>query len=339
MTRNLIISLTLSLVLILAFAADIMFGNVDISPEQIWALFTGEGEAGSAVWNIVWQYRLPKALTALLCGAALSVSGLLMQTLFRNPLAGPYVLGISSGAGLGVAVIVLATQYVTLPAVFMSGGWGQTLAAIIGAAFVMFLVLFTSTKINDTVSLLIVGMMFGSIAGAAVNVLQSLSNPDALKIYVVWTMGSLSSVTWEYMAVMAPLILVSIFVTLLMPKRLNALLLGENYAKGLGVSVFATRFMIIVITCLLAGASTAFTGPIAFIGVAVPHIVRGLYKTSDHRVVVPASVLAGASLLLICDLISQLPGTVYTLPVNSVCALIGAPIILWVIIRNKHLQY
>ena len=339
MKRNFTITLTLSIVLILAFAADIMFGNVDISPEQIWALITGKGEAGSAVWNIVWQYRLPKALTALLCGAALSVSGLLMQTLFRNPLAGPYVLGISSGAGLGVAVIVLATQFVALPAIFTTGGWGQTLAAIIGAAFVMMLVLLTSTKINDTVSLLIVGMMFGSIAGAAVNVLQSISNPDSLKIYVVWTMGSLSSVTWEYMTVMAPLIIAAIVVTLFMPKKLNALLLGENYAKGLGVSVFATRFAIIVITCLLAGASTAFTGPIAFIGVAVPHIVRGLYKTSDHKVVIPASVLAGSALLIVCDIISQLPGTIYTLPINSVCALIGAPIILLVIIKNKHLQY
>lgn len=338
MKRNFTITLTLSLVLILAFVADIMFGNVDISLSQIAELFTG-ASSDAAVSNIILHYRLPKALTALLCGAALSVSGLLMQTLFRNPLAGPYVLGISSGAGLGVAIIVLATQYVALPAIFTTSGYGQIIAAVLGAAFVMFLVLATSTKISDTVSLLIVGMMFGSIAGSVVNVLQSISNPDALKIYVVWTMGSLSSVTWEYMAVMAPIIIGAILITLFMPKRLNALLLGENYAKGLGVSVFATRVVIIILTCLLAGASTAFTGPIAFVGVAVPHIVRGLYKTSDHRVVVPASVLAGASLLIICDLIAQLPGTIYTLPINSVCALIGAPIILWVIIKNKYLQY
>lgn len=337
MQRKIIGFIVLGVLLVLAFMADIIFGNISISLEHVAEAFN-EGK-DSAVWNIIVNYRLPKAVTAVLCGAALSVSGLLMQTLFRNPLAGPYVLGISAGSGLGVAVLVLSAGYVAVPAALALSGWAQIIAAILGAAFVMMLVLITSVKVNDTISLLIVGMMFGGIAGAAVNVLQSISNPDALKIYVVWTMGSLSAVTWNYLVIMAPIVMLSIIVALLMPKKLNVLLLGENYAKGLGVGVFATRTVIIVLTCLLAGASTAFTGPISFIGVAVPHIIRGVFKTTDHKVVMPASVLGGSTILLVCDLISQVPGSIYTLPINSVCALVGAPIILWVIIKNKHLHY
>ncbi len=335
MRKAFVTYIILGVLLIVAFALDVVFGDVSIPLEQIKDVLSGK--ASISVEHIIMDYRLPKALTALLCGAALAVSGLLMQTLFRNPLAGPYVLGISSGAGLGVAVLVLTAGYVTLPAWLALSGWAQITAAIAGAAFVMFLVLLTATKVNDTVSLLIVGMMFGGIAGAVVNILQSISNPDALKVYVVWTMGSLSAVTWNYMRVMAPIIIVAVAVALLLPKKLNALLLGENYAKGLGVSVSATRTLIIILTCLLAGASTAFTGPIAFIGVAVPHIVRGILKTSDHRVILPASVLAGSTLLILCDIVSQLPGTIYTLPINSVCAVVGAPIILIVIIKRKRL--
>ncbi len=333
--RTCITYITLTILLIAAFTADVVFGDVSIPLEQIKDVLSGK--ASLSIEHIIMDYRLPKALTALLCGAALAVSGLLMQTLFRNPLAGPYVLGISSGAGLGVAVLVLTAGYVTLPAWLALSGWAQIIAAIAGAAFVMFLVLLTATKVNDTVSLLIVGMMFGGIAGAVVNILQSISNPDALKVYVVWTMGSLSAVTWSYMKVMAPIIIAAVAVALLLPKKLNAILLGENYAKGLGVNVQATRTLIIILTCLLAGASTAFTGPIAFIGVAVPHIVRGILKTSDHRHIMPASVLAGSTLLILCDIVSQLPGTIYTLPINSVCAVIGAPIILIVIIKRKRI--
>lgn len=336
MARKVTAYIILMLLLFTAFAADVLLGDVLIPLNQ---MIDAVNHPDGAVWNILFNYRLPKALTAVLCGAALSVSGLLMQTLFRNPLAGPYVLGVSSGAGLGVAILVLSAGFIAVPSAFIMSGWAQVVAAVVGATVVMALVLLTSMKVHDTVSLLIVGIMFGGIAGAIVNVLQSISNPDALKIYVVWTMGSLSAVTWQYMYVMAPVILGAIFVALFLPKRLNALLLGENYARGLGVSVGGTRVIIIILTCLLAGASTAFTGPIAFIGVAVPHIVRGIFKSSDHRVVLPASVLAGAALLLVCDLVSQLPGTIYTVPVNSISALIGAPIILWVILKNKHLNY
>ncbi len=338
MRRNLVSYIVLFVLLVVFFAADVVLGDVLIPFKYVAEALKG-GNTDGAVWNIIFNYRLPKALTAVLCGAALSLSGLLMQTLFRNPLAGPYVLGISSGAGLGVAILVLSAGLIAVPSAFVMSGWAQVVAAVVGAAFVMALVLLASLKVRDTVSLLIVGIMFGGIAGAVVNVLQSISNPDALKIYVVWTMGSLSAVTWQYLTVMAPVVLGSIVIALFLPKSLNALLLGENYATGLGVNVGFTRVVIIVLTCLLAGASTAFTGPIAFIGVAVPHIVRGVFKTADHRVVLPASVLAGAVLLLVCDIVSCLPGTIYTIPVNSISALVGAPIILWVIIKNKHLNY
>ncbi|MBP9971075.1 MAG: iron ABC transporter permease, partial [Paludibacteraceae bacterium] len=287
--------------------------------------------------EIIWQFRLPKALTATLVGSSLAVSGLLMQTLFKNPLADPYVLGISSGASLGVALLIMASGASWIPIFMVTSGWGQIFAAIIGALLILMLVLLFSTRINDTVSLLIVGMMFGSITGALVNVLQSITNPDALKIFVIWTMGSLSAVSWEYMYIMFPMLFAGLLISLLLPKQLNALLLGENYAKSIGVTVFRLRFIIILVTCLLAGAATAFTGPIAFIGVAVPHIIRGIFRSSDHRIILPGSILGGAILLLMCDIVSQLPGSEYTLPINSVSAIIGAPIIIWIIFKNKNL--
>lgn len=334
-TSNIILLIFWSFLCLAFFSLDLILGSVHISLSEIREIFAGEAE-DSGLWQIIYNFRLPKAITALLTGAALAVSGLFMQTLFQNPLAGPYVLGISSGASLGVALLIMGSAF--LPAFLVANAWAQVLAAIIGALIVLLLVLGVSTRINDTVSLLIVGMMFGSIAGSVVNVLQSVSNPDSLKLFVVWSMGSLSSVTWQFLSVMAPVIIISLIICLLIPKKLNALLLGERYAKGLGVSISSIRITIIILCCLLAGTATAFTGPIAFIGMAVPHIVRGMFRTSDHRVVLPACILIGSSLLLLCDIISQVPWTDYTIPINSVCSLIGAPIILWVIFKNKHLH-
>lgn len=332
---NILLFIFWSFLCLAFFLLDLILGSVHISLSEIREVFS-EGIEDSGLWQIIYNFRLPKAITALLTGAALAVSGLFMQTLFQNPLAGPYVLGISSGASLGVALLIMGSAF--LPAFLVANAWAQVLAAIIGALIVLLLVLGVSTRINDTVSLLIVGMMFGSIAGSVVNVLQSVSNPDSLKLFVVWSMGSLSSVTWQFLSVMAPVIIISLIICLLIPKKLNALLLGERYAKGLGVSISSIRITIIILCCLLAGTATAFTGPIAFIGMAVPHIVRGMFRTSDHRVVLPACILIGSSLLLLCDIISQVPWTDYTIPINSVCSLIGAPIILWVIFKNKHLH-
>lgn len=308
------------------FVADVAYGSVKIP--------LGELFSDNEVYNnIIYNFRLPKALTALITGAAISVAGLIMQTLFRNPLAGPYVLGVSSGASLGVAIFILAGAI--LPTAFIESGWGLVISATLGAVLVLMMVLAVSFRVRQAVSLLIVGIMFGQLSGSLVTILQNSSDPDSLKLFVVWTFGSLSAVTWNYMWVMLPIVIIGLTIVFAIQKPLNALLLGENYALGLGVNVVLTRLMIIIAIALLAGATTAFTGPIAFIGMAVPHLVRGLLKTSNHQSTIPGTILVGASLLLLCDIVCQMPANGYTLPINAVSALVGAPIIIWIILRRK----
>lgn len=327
--RNTLLFSILFVLCILLFLADLAWGSINIPFREIMDVITGKGESINT--EILLNFRLPKALTAILTGAALSVAGLMMQTLFRNPLAEPYILGVSSGASLGVALVTMASGF--LPLVLMNSGWAMILAAVIGGALVLFMVLGVSFRIQNAVSLLIVGIMFGTIAGSIVSVMQNFSNPDAIKLFIMWTFGSLSAVTWTYMQVLLPVILLGLLMAMLLHKRLDVLLLGDNYARGLGVSVIQTRFLIILSTGLLAGGITAFTGPIAFIGVAIPHIARGIFKTSIHKILIPATILCGASLLLICDILSQLP--TYTLPINTISSLFGAPIILWIILKKK----
>lgn len=334
-TSNILLLIFWSFLCLAFFSLDLILGSVHISLSEIREIFSGAAE-DTGLWHILYNFRLPKAITALLTGSALAVAGLYMQTLFQNPLAGPYVLGISSGASLGVALLLMGGAF--LPTAIVASTWAQVGAAIIGSLLVLLLVLGVSSRVNDTVSLLIVGMMFGSIAGSVVNVLQSASNAESLKLFVMWSMGSLSSVTWQFLNVMAPIIIICLILSLFLPKKLNALLLGERYARGLGVSIGGIKITVIILCCLLAGTATAFTGPIAFIGMAVPHIVRGMFRTSDHRIVLPACIIVGASLLTLCDIISQVPWSDTTLPINSVSSLIGAPIILWVIFKNKHLH-
>lgn len=315
-----------AILLFLLFFADILWGSVRIPIEEVFL-------QDSIYANIINNFRLPKAITAVVVGMSVAVSGLLMQTLFRNPLAGPYVLGVSSGASFGVAIYILVGGF--LPVVFLQSGWGLIISAVVGAIFVLILVLLVSFRIHDSITLLIVGMMFGQIAGSLVSVLQNISNPDSLKLFVVWTFGDLSAVTWSYMKAMIPIVLVGLVIVFLIQKPLNTLLLGENYAKSLGVSVVKVRLLIIVATALLAGGVTAFTGPIAFVGLAVPHLVRLLWKTSDHKITIPACLLVGANLLLVCDLLSQTTLNGYVLPINAISSLVGAPIIIWIIMRNR----
>lgn len=317
----------LLLVTAILFVADIAYGSVRIPLSELFS-------DNELYHNIIYNFRLPKALTALVTGAAISVAGLIMQTLFRNPLAGPYVLGVSSGASLGVAIFILAGG--VLPVAFIESGWGLVISATLGAILVLMMVLAVSVRVRQAVSLLIVGIMFGQLSGSLVTILQNSSDPDSLKLFVVWTFGSLSAVTWNYMWVMLPIVVVGLVIVFAIQKPLNALLLGENYAQGLGVNTSRTRLLIIIAIALLAGATTAFTGPIAFIGMAVPHLVRGLLKTSNHQLTIPGSVLIGASLLLLCDLVCQLPANGYTLPINAVSALVGAPIIIWIILKNRN---
>lgn len=285
--------------------------------------------------NILHAIRLPKAITAVLAGASLSVAGLIMQTLFRNPLAGPYTLGVSSGASLGVALLTMlsAVSYQISAISFQPSAFGIPIAACIGATMVLLLVLAVSRRVTSNVSLLIVGMMFGSIAGALVSLLQNFANPDALKLFIVWTLGSLSSVGWSDMQLMIPILLLGGVFVLLSLKPLNGLLLGEDYARGIGINVTRTRLYIVLATGLLAGGVTAFCGPIAFIGVAVPHIARGIFRTTNHRITIPAAALIGGCLLLVCDVLCSM--AIYPLPISTVSALFGAPVIIWIILK-KH---
>ncbi len=329
-SRFLILFLTLSFLTVGLFLADLAWGSIHISLSEIIDVFFRKSGSGINS-EILLNFRLPKAITAVLAGASLSVAGLMMQTLFRNSLADPYILGVSSGASLGVALVMMAAT--VLPVAFVSSGWALIVAAIIGASVVLVLVVGVSFKVHNAVSLLIVGLMFGTIAGSLVSVLQNFSNPDAIKLFVMWTFGSLSAVTWSYMHVLLPVVLIGLGMAFSLQKRLDGLLLGENYARGLGISIQQTRFLIVIATGLLAGGITAFTGPIAFVGVAIPHIARGLFRVSSHRILLPATILCGASLLLICDIITQIP--TYTLPINTVSALFGAPIIIWIILKRR----
>ncbi len=322
----------LCVLFILALIADLALGSVIFSPAELWEAIKGNPEV-DIQREILLNHRLPKALTAILTGAGLAISGVLMQTLFNNPLAGPDVLGVTSGASLGVALLTLSG--VSLPFLNYLSGWGQVTAAIIGATIVLLLVVFVALRVRQTVSLLIVGLMIGYFAGAIVSILQSISNPDTLKLFVTWTFGSLSAVGWDQIKVLFTFTLVGIIGALLLQKSLNALLLGYNYAKGLGFSVKKLQVLVILLTALLAGTSTAFTGPIAFIGITTPHIARGLFKTANHRVVLFASMGCGAIIMLFCDLISQLPGLQGTLPINAVTALFGAPIIISILLKEK----
>lgn len=320
MSRNASIYIVLCLLFIVLLCLDICSGSVWLSPFD--SSLTALEE------QILIDIRLPKALTAIIAGISLSIAGLMMQTLFRNPLAGPYTLGVSSGATLGVAIITMCSIWLTThTALFLP------LAACIGAAVVLLLVIAVSKRVTNNVSLLIVGMMFGSIASALVNVLQNFSNPDSLKLFIVWTLGSLHSVGWSDMPFLLGVVLCGLIIVLCVLKPLNGLLLGEGYARGLGIHVGRTRFLIVLATGLLAGGVTAFCGPIAFIGVAVPHIARGILKSSNHRHTIPLSALIGACLLLACDILCSL--ATYPLPISTVSALFGAPIIIWIIMKKS----
>lgn len=322
------------------FILDLSLGSVQISVPELVNILKGNPSKKS--WEyILLNFRLPKALTAVLTGAGISVAGLQMQTLFKNPLAGPSVLGISQGASLGVAVFVLSSTAVLGTAVNfreLLGSWGLVLFAVGGSLLVLLFVLLVSTRLTDHVTVLIVGVMFGFVTGAIVSILQYFSNPELIQNFLVWTYGSLSGVAWSQLKVMAPIIMAMLMLSLLYSKQMNALLLGEHYAIGVGVNVAATRLKLILITSIVAGTITAFTGPIAFIGVAVPHLARLLFRSSNHKTLLPATMMCGATIMLICDIISQVPGRSTTLPLNSITALFGAPAILFIIMKNKKMK-
>ena len=327
MRRNTYIFIALFLLLLLLALLDVCSGSIWISP-----LSTLNSQLSTLNSQLLLHLRLPKMLTAILAGASLSVAGLMMQTLFRNPLAGPYILGVSSGASLGVALVTMVTTILPL-AFSLSPHSLIATSAIIGSMLTMMLVMLFAKRIRNNVTLLIVGMMVGNIAGALVNMIQNFANPDSLKLFIVWTLGSLSGVSWDELPILTIGIVLAAILVLKLIKPLNGLLLGEDYARGLGINIQRTRWMMVLASCLLAGSVTAFCGPIAFIGVAVPHIARGIFATSNHRLTVPASALIGANILLVCDILCNL-GT-YSLPISTMSALFGAPIILWIVLKKK----
>ena len=330
--RNTILFTCSALLVVVLFVADILIGSVALPLGEVVGALFGNGD--EVTRNIVLNFRLPKAVTALLVGASLSAVGLQMQTLFRNPMAGPYVLGVSSGASLGVALFLLGLPLFGISTNGAISSIGVVGAAWVGSALIMSVVLAVTARIKDIMVVLILGMMFGSAATAVVEILQYLSPEGVLKSFVVWTMGSLGSVSREQLLIMAPVMILGLALSVSLIKPLNAMLLGENYASTMGINIRRTRLMISAITVMLAGTVTAFCGPIGFIGLAVPHIARMTFREADHRVMMPASMLLGALIMLFCDVASQLPANDMTLPINTVTALIGIPVVVVVIVRN-----
>lgn len=323
-------SLALPALVVLLFLADISLGAVSIPFAELGNLIVGK--ADPVLEKIFWQFRLPKAITACAAGAALALSGLQMQTFFRNPLAGPFVLGISAGASLGVALLMLGGS---LLLVMVPGPWLTALAATAGSLLVFMLIVAAAVRMRQSATLLILGLMVASLAGAFVSILQFGSSAQQLQAYMLWSFGSLSSVTWQELQVLAPLVMLGCLATVWLIKPLNSLLLGELYAQSMGLSVNRTRIFILITTSLLAGSVTAFCGPIAFVGLAVPHLVRLWLQTTDHRQLVPAVMLGGMALLLICDMLTLMPGQGQLLPLNAVTSLVGAPVVIWLLFRSQ----
>ena len=331
-SRSTILFVSLSLLLVILFVLDLLIGSVHIPLRDILGAIVG-ADIDPATRLIVLDIRLVKAIVAILAGMALSVSGLQMQTLFRNPLAGPYVLGISSGASLGVALFILGMPLVGIATNSSMSFVGTAGAAWLGSALILAFVASVSTRIKDIMVILILGMMISSGVSAVVQILQYLSNEEALKSFVIWTMGSLGDVTSNQLHLMLPAVLIGLVVSVAVIKPLNLLLLGEQYARTMGLNVRRSRYLIFLSTTLLAGTVTAFCGPIGFVGLAIPHIARMLFSNADHRILLPASALCGAVVLLTCDIISKW----LTLPINTITALLGIPIVIWVVIRNKSI--
>lgn len=326
----------LFLLTLILFMADMLIGSTQMAASDVLKALFSRGPAGDEI--IVMQFRLPKALTAVLAGAAMSVSGLLMQTLFRNPLAGPDVMGVSSGAGLGVALTLLTlTPLFTLAEGSILAGWGVILAAWAGAGAVMIIIMAVSARMRDIMTVLIVGMLLASAISAVVSLMQYFSNEVMLRTYVIWTMGNLGNISYPQIRALALATAAGLAIAFTMVKPLNAILMGETFSRTVGVRMQRTRIILLASASILAGSVTAFCGPLAFIGVAVPHIARLLFGTADHRILMPATALTGAVILLLSDIISVMPGGGHVIPVNTVTSLIGIPVVLWIILGKAGL--
>jgi len=312
---------------------NIGLGSVHIPFKEVMLSLLGD-EDGKQRWHyLVLNYRVPKAITAIMVGSGLSVSGLLMQTLFRNPLAGPFVLGISSGASLGVAILVLGASFFSLSA-FAFSNFGVAIASSLGAFLVLLAVMIVAQKVRNTMSILIIGLMFGSLTSAIISVLAYFSSAEQLQQYLFWTFGSLGNLSWMEILIFFIIYSIGMALSIVVIKPLNSLLLGENYAKSLGVNIKKTRNITLLITALLTGVITAFSGPIAFVGLAVPHLAKIVFNSSNHKILLPATAIIGAIVMLLSDTIALLPNTEFTLPINAITSLFGAPIVIWLLVRK-----
>lgn len=329
--------LLLLLATVTLFLTNVSLGSVSIPFEEVVrSLFSKPMSKES--WEIIlWNFRIPKAITAVLVGIGLSMSGLLMQTLFRNPLAGPYVLGLSSGASLGVAFIILGAGFLPLSiSTFFLSNYGLVLASSLGSFLVLLAVLLVSQQLKDTMAILIVGLMFGSFTSAIVSVLSYFTSAEKLQKFTFWSMGSISNLSWNEISLLTLFVLIGISISFLVIKPLNALLLGEKYAQSIGIDYKKTRLIIIIATSILAGSITAFAGPIAFVGLAVPHMAKLVFQTSNHFVLFWSTLLLGAIVMLSCDIIAQVPGNDMTLPINAITSVMGAPVVIWLLVRKKR---
>jgi iron complex transport system permease protein len=327
---------------VMLFILDIMLGSVKIPFNEVLKIIFQQKSENTAWLFIIEKIRIPKAVTAVLAGCGLSVSGLQMQTLFRNPLAGPSELGITAGAGLGVAAVMLAgggsAGIYAISQLGISGSWLIITMASLGSALVLFLILLIAGKIRDNVILLIVGVMIGTITLSVISIWQYFSQPEQLQEYIMWTFGSLGGVTQYHLYALSGVVSFGLLLAFVSSKALNAMLLGENYARSMGLAIGRTRLIIMAGTSLLTGSITAFCGPIGFVGIAIPHIARALLGTSNHRVLIPGTCLAGTVMMLFCDIVAQLPGTQTVIPINVVTSLLGAPVVIWIIISRNNLR-
>jgi iron complex transport system permease protein len=329
-------------IIVLAFVLDVALGSVHIPLKQVISVLFSAHQGDESWIYIIQKIRLPKALTAVIVGCGLSVSGLQMQTLFRNPLAGPSVLGITAGASLGVALVMLSTGTITsiytIKELGISGSWLIIIASSLGAALIMLIIVSISSSLKDNVIVLIIGVMIGNITLSVISIWQYFSSPELIKDYLMWTFGSLGGVTGSQLLLLAAVVLTGLLISFFSSKLLDALLLGDNYARSMGLTVNRARLLIVGSTSLLAGGITAFCGPIGFIGIAVPHLARALFNTSSHRLLIPVCCLIGTALMLICDIIAQLPGSQTVLPINVITALVGSPVVIWVIAGPAKLR-
>ena len=330
----------LSVLLLFAFVLNIVFGSISIPISEVLNSLIGNKSSKETWQFIILNYRLPKAITAVLVGMGLSISGLLMQTLFRNPLAGPYVLGLSSGSSLGVAFAILGANFLpTFLASVLVSDYGIILASCIGSFLVLILILLVSKKLKDTNSILIVGLMFGSFASAIVGVLTYFSSAEQLQKYTFWSMGNIGNLSVNSILILSFCILIGLFLSFLSIKSLNAMLLGENYAKSQGVNFTKWRLIIILATSILSGSITAFAGPIAFIGLAIPHIAKIIFQTNEHKILFFVTLIIGAIVLLICDSCTNIPGTEIVLPINAITSIIGAPIVIYLLLNKQKMLF